>query len=146
MKKEFAFMSVLLLSIGCNRAQFQMGTMTSSVGMSAALKVEVSQVGWNTPIDIMGDASYSAPLGIANSAINGTSLREMVTSPSVTVRSDGNSCVSCHDGPNSLRPEWSASLLTKASFCRLAPTFIAAKKPAILKIVMTSWLNSGCAD
>ncbi|MGZ3768370.1 MAG: hypothetical protein ACXVCP_03845 [Bdellovibrio sp.] len=110
----------------------------------ASTSVQKSSAGWNTPINIPDQPIYSAPLGLANSPISGTTIESMITNPAVTVRPDGNSCISCHGGTGSLRPEWDAQTMTQTQYCDLVTSFVAAKKPQILKDVFAQWLADGC--
>ncbi len=119
-----------------------MGDSTAS-GEDVVSMRDVLQTGWMKPIEL-DEAEYSQPLGLANSPISGTDISQIVTNPNVSVRADGNSCVSCHGGPGSLRPEWTSSTQTQTSFCQLVPSFLNADKPQVLKEVFAAWAAQGC--
>ncbi|WP_394823511.1 hypothetical protein [Pendulispora albinea] len=107
--------------------------------------------GWSHEI-VEGNTSLdvSQRLGRATSMIAGHSVRDIVTNPSVRVRGDDKSCVSCH--------AW-ATMVTRTEFCnRYVPVFLAlptsagkpsdpaSAKPQLLKDLLDEWRARGCPD
>lgn len=146
LKRSIAYVllcSTLVGSLACNSNMQTMPMAAGNTVQTDMVAKDTTSVGWTNPI-VLNEAEYQVPLGMANSPISGTSISAIVTNPAVSVRSDGNSCISCHAGPGSLRPEFTSATLDINGFCQLVPSFINANKPQVLKDVFNVWYSKGC--
>ena len=148
--KFMIFVAMTFILNSCNKYNSNQFEANSSAEFSSAapdlnsVDLLIQKTGWKRPIILSGDDSYLEPQGYANTSISGSTIQDIVTNPSVTIRPDGNSCISCHGGANSLRPQWDARTLTRSQFCSMVPAFLVADKPPVLKQILTEWWEAGC--
>ncbi len=84
-----------------------------------------------------GAVSVSTPVKLANCAIAGYAINDIVNNPQVRVRSINVSCVNCHSA-------WGWQ--QKSIFCRQVPPFYHLQTDPLLYYLLQNWKNRGCPD
>jgi hypothetical protein len=105
----------------------------------------VQKHGWKTPITTENWPVDPAKLHLegAPHSLLGLTLEQIVTDPNIQIRSDGTSCMDCHD--------W-AQEMTAESFCSRIDDFITTDqdgegpKPQVLKDIFIDWKQRNCPD
>lgn len=133
----------LLVASGCGYGIEPDRTQTESPEVNVAF-------GWSRPVTRDNfDPVVANRLGKAASAVDGHTLRQIVTDPTVRVRGDDQACVTCHP--------WVANVPRRV-FCEHVLDFMAmptAKgdgtdpknaKPLLFKELLARWRDAGCPD
>ncbi len=94
--------------------------------------------GWLNPITPQNTTQpVSTPVGLANCAIAGYAINDIVNNPQVRVRAINVSCVNCHSA-------WGWQ--QKSSFCNVVQAFYHTSTDPTLSNLLQNWKNGGCPD
>ena len=97
--------------------------------------------GWLTTITRQNapGIAVSTKLSGAEDAIEGNTIKQIVSDATVKVRSDNNACQACHT--------W-APTISKTDFCNSKVSSFNANttKPQVLKSLFNTWKSGGCVD
>jgi len=106
---------------------------------------QLRKPGWRTPVTTKNWHLSSEELRLPDAphSVEGLTFEQIVTDPEIQIRSDGSSCVDCHD--------W-ASDINKISYCKRIANFLETdqdgegEKPDILKNLFKDWKERDCPD